>query len=439
MDSSLSSAVGAAPFVPFAEQDSQVEEDHSDLVGHAEEEVYYEEFFAPSLYVPLQQVPPNFDPNSHRMTKMFELCVARMPDRMPVYGAFAANVINAFPDCDLGGSAVHGGLTFASDIDLRWRGGEAFRAFITRLCAFADEHDMAAVAVGKNLCKLIRADITVDVLIVPSMARLLQQRGDDGDSATARKIMRKLREFQNDEGRREIKYNEPKTAMFAGCYDKVMTHPVWRSIAVFLKLHDPKLPTCFVVMMVALAADTIRPFEMAQAWRIALEIIAQFNWRFLKNLRTEAHIAYSFMEEIWRPFHKNRIAALEIDGSFADPIWELFNENQVENIVNSEFLLKELTSEWYPLAEVPVSLGAPRSLKLCVPRVMADFIVLVGIDWEPMRELSIRAMSGSLQSFQYLAGSVWNTEWTDRDISAYMAYELSLSGAACDALEAAIA
>jgi hypothetical protein len=439
MDSSLSATVNAAPFVPFSEQDNQAEEDHSDLLGHAVEQEYYGEFFQSSLFVPRPQLPPNFDENSYRMTKMFEFCVARMPDRMPVYKAFAADVIRAFPAYELGGSAVHGGLTFASDIDLRWRGGESFRAFITRLCAFADEHEMATVAVGKNLCKLIRIDMTVDVLIVPSIARLLQQRGDDGDSPTVRRIMRKLREFQNNETRREIKYDEQKTAMFAGCYDKVMTHTVWRSIAVYLKLHDPKLPTCFVVMMVALAADTIRPVEMAQAWRIALEIIAQFNWRFLRNVCTEEHIAYSFVEEIWRPFHKNRIAALQIDGSFADPIWELFNENQVENIVNSEFLLKELTLNWYPLSEVPVSLGAPRSLDLCVPRVMADFIVLVGYEWEPTRELSIRATSGSLQSFQYCAASVWDNEFMDHHILAYMASELPLTGTACDALEAAIA
>ena len=447
---SLLSSVDATPFVPSFEQEETVEEQEdefsgdelerqnvAELLGHEGGEGYYEAYYARGLWSPPEVLPANFDQNTNTICRVFERCVVLMRERMQMYTDFATTVTTAFPDCELGGSAVHGGSTFSSDIDMRWS-GEDFGAFIQRLCAFSDEHNMAAVPVGKNLCKLIRDDITVDVLIVPGMARLLERTDDTAYSATAKKVVRRLREFQTDENRREIKYNQQKSVMFARCYDRVMGHSVWRSIVVFLKLLDPKLPTCFVVMMVALAAKSIRKVEMAQAWRIALEIIAQFNWRFLRGVQSEDHIAYSFVEEIWRPFYKDYIEHLKIEGAFANPIGELFNEEQVAAIANSEFLLSKLTGEWYPLAEVPVSLGAPRSFSQSVPRVMADFIVLVGFEWEPMRELYIRGASGSLEHFQALAQAYWNTETMYAEIYGYMSGEVSLAEQVCDVLEAMV-
>jgi hypothetical protein len=439
MNSALALTVEAAPFVPsFAATDGD-KNGFAEFMGLPDVDGSSQTYFHSDLLVPPTPLPHNFDKNAASISGIFERCVALMPDRMQYYAACVDTVCRAFPRCELGGSAVHGGSTFGSDIDIRWMGGEDFRAFIRALGEFAEAHHMHARVLGKNLCKLVGAGMTVDVLIVPDMARLLSRTDDPAYCETSQIIVNSFRANQFNDEKRVIQFNAEKTAMFARCYNKVMTHPVWRSVVVLLKLGDPGLPTCFVVFMVALAAETIRPFEMDQAWQIAMEVMAQFAWRFVQKLDNERHILYSFVEEIWRPFYESYLQPLGIKGCFEDPIMELFNDDQQRNIGKSLFLFSDLTTQWYPLTEVPVSLNPPRSVSQCMPRLMSDFITLVGYEWVPDRELEIRAVSGKLECFYMLSQMYWNTEFMDARISDYMGSETVLSEHVVDAFEAMLA
>ena len=74
-----------------------------------------------------------------------------------------------------------------------------------------------------------------------------------------------------------------------------------------------------------------------------------------------------------------------------------------------------------------------------MPRLMSDFITLVGYEWVPERELEIRAVSGKLECFYMLSQMYWNTEFMDPRISDYMGSEAVLSEHVVDALEAMLA
>ena len=401
--------------------------------------VYYDETVYFDNVDETLELPDHFDANADRVCDLYEQCVALMPDRMAVYAERRDEVVRVFLNeadgYEMGGSAVYGGSTFASDIDIRWN-GTSFNAFIAEVCAFSDAHGMVMAIPGKNLIKLVGPDVNVDILIVPDVGLLLPTITDRECTETMQHLITHLRLNHTNPRKRVVEFSAVKTAMFMRCYDRVMNDAKWRSVAVFIKTADPSLPTCAIMMMVALAAETIRPNEVHMGWRMAMEIVAQFVWMFVRKLDNENHLLFSFKSDVWAPFCRKYLDALRIPGATTDPVESLFNVDQKEKMYTSHFFNCILTMMWYPLTEVPVSLYPPRSFVEMIPYMMTEFIYLVGLNWHDDKEAEMRNACGYVDGILDLMGQYREVEEEDNVLVQYLWCDVRLSEEVCDVLVA---
>jgi hypothetical protein len=185
-----------------------------------------------------------------------------------------------------------------------------------------------------------------------------------------------------------VPYDAEKTAILMRMYGLVEKHPAYRAMVTTLKMEDPQMPTCCAILMVALAAHTIKgAADESRRWTVAFEIIAQFVWRFVNGHAGERHIGYSFIEEIWKPFYREYLSSAAIDPN--DPIGSFFGGTPQHARVVFSPLVVMLTSNFsYPLRQTPVFLAGPRPLPAPVVASMCDYIVAAnGTDEFNLRQL----------------------------------------------------
>lgn len=312
-------------------------------------------------------------------SRIAEACALARSARFPVadYDAVVTRVRGAIKGFVLTGSK---GIWCGSDVDVRFDGSSDPTDFVEEL---GDLYDACGgesrVWRCKNLCTFTVGTVTVDALF-PGWAGAPAQVVRTPATDTQVAVQQEFNDCILQTRLSAVPFDPRKTAALAALSDLVASSPDHRAMTGVLKLLDPDAPTCFVTLAVAVAASAVQECDRPRVWCVSMEVVAQFMWRFSRCHTAETHIAYSFFDEIWRPFHKKHLlAAAGID--LHDPLGSLFPATSPQHSrVHKSRLVHSLTpaGSGYALRinGPPVFLGSPRPLPPVVLRAVTDYVLV---------------------------------------------------------------
>ena len=312
-------------------------------------------------------------------SRIAEACALAKTARFPTadYDAVVARVRGVVKGFAMTGSK---GIWCGSDVDVRFDGSADPTDFVEEL---SDLYDACGgekrVWKCKNLCTFTVGAVKVDALFPGwAGAEACMQKKPATETQVA--VQQEFNDCILQKRLGTVPFDARKTAALAALCDLVASSPDHRAMVGVLKLLDPDAPTCFVTLAVAVAASAVQECDRPRAWCVSMEVVAQFMWRFSRCHAAETHIAYSFFDEIWRPFHKKHLlAAAGI--SLHDPLGSLFPITSPQHSrVHQSRLVHSLTpaGSGYALRidGPPVFLGSPRPLPPVVLRSVTDYVLV---------------------------------------------------------------
>lgn len=320
-----------------------------------------------------------------RITSVFCDCVMRMPGNMPVYQENRTMAIDLFTSGDepvplfvVSGSGRTGLPTsYGSDVDFVYR-GTRFLPLIERLVAYTERTRCTLVWNGKNLLTMRNESISVDVLVEKDFSDVMPWTLPFDAPATTRNIVETFNGSIHDAAKTFIHYSHANAQAMHAIYDVGLASPLGRSIVVFVKMMDPRLPTCLAVILAALVETNVTRGMIPAphlGFGMGLEIVAQFAHRFIYGYADESHIQWSFHSGMWVPFcdrflrHMPKVVK-------TNPIAVIFKDSQLRRVQHSG--LWGFLALSYPIIVPdgpPPMICQSRYLNSGVVRRMASFIV----------------------------------------------------------------